>query len=131
MGADSMTSGGNAHGSASRSGLTIWQIESKLREIDQTLRLAEVRCIPFGDLLRRLEHLWDDPAAGEIIYHVCQEMYSGNELAALTESIRHLIEAADCLSSPEKTRALNAEKQERLMRYDEFYLECQRILPLQ
>ena len=88
--------------------IDVWQIRSKLREIEQTLLLAEIRCIPFEELLRRIEHVWDDPAASEIIYRTSQETHSGNELAALTESIKRLIEVADTLPPASKTKSFKA-----------------------
>jgi hypothetical protein len=95
-------------GAANRPDLDIWQIDLKLKEIDRTLRLAEIRCIPFEDLLSRIEHVWDDPAASELIYHVCQETHSDNELAALSETIKNLIKAAEQLSPTQKKTAFKA-----------------------
>jgi hypothetical protein len=75
-----------------------------LDEIDRTIRMAEIRCLPFDDMLRRIEHLWDDDAAGEIVYRACSEPLSQNQLCALAESVSRLAETVEGLPSTLKAK---------------------------
>jgi hypothetical protein len=75
----------------------------QLQEIDRTIRLADVRCIPFESLLNRIEKLWKDEAASEIVFRVCEEPLSHNQLHALAQSVKFLADAVDCLPSASKT----------------------------
>ncbi|GEM_PF-1274728 len=82
--------------------------ESQLEKISQTMRMAEVRCLPFEELLVRIEHLWDDDAASEIVYRVCEESFSDNQAQALAVSISRLAAAADQLPSAAKSAVLRS-----------------------
>jgi hypothetical protein len=46
-------------------------------------------------LLKRIEHLWDEHYAGEIVYRTCSEEFSDNQYYALAESIRRLADAVE------------------------------------
>jgi hypothetical protein len=41
--------------------------EEQNQEIERTMWLAEIMCIPFDKLLRRIEHIWDDAEAGDAL----------------------------------------------------------------
>jgi len=71
-------------------------------EIDRTISLSEIRCLPFDNLLERIERLWEDSQAGEIVYRACEEELSDNQYYALAESIRRLADAIDLLPSAQK-----------------------------
>jgi hypothetical protein len=73
-----------------------------LDAIHRTIRLSEIRCVPFDELLNKIEHLWDDPCAGEIVYRACNEDFSDNQYYALAESVRRLADAVDLLPSGQK-----------------------------
>jgi hypothetical protein len=73
-----------------------------ISEIKQTISMSEVRCLPFDELLRRIERLWEDPQASEIVYRACEENLSHNQLHALAESVRRLANAVDLLPSAHK-----------------------------
>lgn len=81
-----------------------------LDKIDQTIRMAEVRCLPFDVLLKRIEHLWDCEAAGEVVYRACSEPFSHNQMLALAESARRLADAIDDLPSSLKAKSDRAVK---------------------
>lgn len=74
-----------------------------IEAINRTIRMSEIRCVPFDELLMRIEHLWDDPHAGEIAYRVCNEELSDNQYYALAESIRRLADEVDLLPSAQKS----------------------------
>jgi hypothetical protein len=76
--------------------------QSALQEIEDTIRLAEVRCLPFDALLQRLSNLWSDPYAAEIVHRVATEPFSHNEMAALATVAEQLAETADGLPSSRK-----------------------------
>ncbi|MER9253983.1 hypothetical protein NKI59_19540 [Mesorhizobium sp. M0598] len=84
--------------------------ESMLEDIDRSIRLAEIRCLPFDVLLTRIERLWEDDAAQEIVYRACSEAFEHNQLCALAESARRLAEAAGQLASGKKTSVDRAVK---------------------
>lgn len=73
-----------------------------LEAIDRTIRMSEIRCAPFDELLVRIEHLWDDPYAKEIVYRISNEKLSDNQYYALAESTRRLADAVDLLPSAQK-----------------------------
>ena len=73
-----------------------------LEVINRTIKMSEIRCVPFDDLLARIEHLWDDPQADQIVYRACNEELSENQCYALAESIRRLANAVDLLPSEQK-----------------------------
>ena len=73
-----------------------------LDSIRQTIRMSEIRCVPFDELLGRIEHLWDEPCAGEIVYRACSEELSDNQFYALAESVRRLADAVDLLPGGQK-----------------------------
>lgn len=71
-------------------------------EIGRTISMSEIRCLPFDDLLKRIERLWEDRQAGEIVYRACEEKFSDNQFYALVEFIRRLANAVDLLPSAQK-----------------------------
>ncbi len=73
-----------------------------LEAINRTLRMSEIRCASFDEMLARIEHLWDDPYADEIVYRFSTEPLTENQYFALAESIRRLADEADGLPSPKK-----------------------------
>ena len=73
-----------------------------LEAINRTIQMSEIRCVPFDDLLARIEHLWDDPQADQIVYRACKEKFSENQCYALAELIRRLADAVDLLPSEQK-----------------------------
>lgn len=75
---------------------------AQLAELDRTIRLADVRCISFDELLSRIERLWHDDGASEIVYRASTEELSHNRLGALAQSVKRLADAADRLPSPFK-----------------------------
>jgi hypothetical protein len=96
---------------ASDPGIAAAHRESQLAEIARTLDMAEIRCISFDQLLTRIERLWDDDAASQIVYRACQKSFSNNQIHALAESVRRLADAAEGLPRPAKSKALRAVKQ--------------------
>jgi len=85
--------------------------ESQFAELARTLDMAEIRCISFDQLLTRIEKLWDDESASQIVYRACQESFSDNQILALAESVRRLAYAAEDLPSSARSKALSAVKQ--------------------
>ena len=73
-----------------------------LEAINRTIKMSEICCVTFDNLLARIERLWDDPDAGQIVYRVCNETLSENQCYALAESIRRLANAVDLLPSVQK-----------------------------
>jgi hypothetical protein len=71
-------------------------------EISRAISMSEIRRLSFDELLRRIERLWEDPQAGEIVYRACEEELSENQFYALAESVRRLADAIDLLPSPQK-----------------------------
>lgn len=78
-----------------------------LDDIRRTIRMSEVRCLAFDEILRRIEQLWEDPQAGEIVWRVCEESLSHNQLHALAASVQQLADSVDrlpsaCKASPDR-----------------------------
>jgi hypothetical protein len=71
-------------------------------DINRTISMSEVRCLPFDELLSRIERLWEDTQASEISYRVCEETLSHNQFYALAESVQRLAKATDLLPSAYK-----------------------------
>jgi len=74
-----------------------------LDDIYRTISMSEIRCLPFEELLKRVEHLSDDPQAGEIVYRVCEEEFSDKQLHLLATTIQRLAVAVDHLPSAQKS----------------------------
>ena len=81
-----------------------------IEAISRTIRMSEIRCVPFDEMLKRIEHLWDDRYAGEIVYRACNEKLSDNQYYALAELIRCLADAVDLLPSGQKASSDRAIK---------------------
>jgi len=73
-----------------------------LTDIHRTIRMSEIRCLSFDELLKRLETIWSDPCGSEIVYRLCEEELSHNEMFALGVSIQRLADAVDHLPSAQK-----------------------------
>jgi hypothetical protein len=70
--------------------------------------MAEIRCVPFDELLARIERLWADDAAEQIVYRACQETFSDDQIHLLAESVKRLADAAETLPSAARSKALRA-----------------------
>ncbi|MEQ9243729.1 hypothetical protein [Roseovarius indicus] len=81
-----------------------------LDDINRTISLSEARCLSFDTLLERVERLWEDPQASEIVYHLCEMSLSTNQEYALAESARRLADSAEYLPSSQKQRCDRAIK---------------------
>lgn len=77
-------------------------------EIACTLDMAEIRRISFDQLLSRIEKLWNDELASQVVYRACHESLSHNQILALAESVRRMADAAENLASPARLKALSA-----------------------
>ncbi|WP_416795502.1 hypothetical protein [Ciceribacter azotifigens] len=73
-----------------------------IEEIERTLSLAEVRSLPFDELLNSIEHLPDISNSAEIVFRACEYAPSLNQAYALAESVRRLAESVDGLPSRRK-----------------------------
>lgn len=73
-----------------------------IEEIDRTLSLAEVRSLPFDELLNCIERLPDIINSAEIVFRVCEYDPSLNQAYSLAESVRRLAETVDGLPSRRK-----------------------------
>jgi hypothetical protein len=80
-----------------------WHRQAQLQKLDRTIRMAEIRCIPFDELLGRIERLWSDDAASEITFRASEEPLSHNQLHALAESVKRLADASEHLPSALKS----------------------------
>lgn len=76
--------------------------EMIIAEIDQTLSLAEVRCLPFDALLKQVEELPSILNSCEVIFRACELELSMNQAFALAESVRRLADKVDELPSRRK-----------------------------
>lgn len=71
-------------------------------EIDRTLSLAEIRSLPFEELLNGIEHLPTVSNSAEIVLRACEYEYSPNQAYSLAESVRRLAETVDRLPGRRK-----------------------------
>ncbi len=83
---------------------------AQLVELDRTIRLADVRCISFDELLSRIERLWEDEEASEIVYRASTEEFGYDQFCAIARSVRRLADAVDRMPSPSKARIDRAMK---------------------
>lgn len=76
--------------------------ELLLHEIDSTLSLAEARCMPFDEMLIKIENLPEQSNYREITFHACEYKLSQNQGFSLGEAVRVLAERVDELPSKKK-----------------------------
>ncbi|MDO3432572.1 hypothetical protein QWJ46_07725 [Rhizobium sp. CBN3] len=70
-----------------------------VEEIDRTLSLAEVRSLPFDELLTGIECLPNIDNSSEIIFRACEYEPSLNQAYSLAESVRRLADSVEELPS--------------------------------
>jgi hypothetical protein len=88
---------------ANRPDLVAAHRQMQLAEIEHTIRLGEIRCLSFEVLLSRIERLWLDSAASELVFRLCEEDFSHNELHALGDAIRRLANVVENLPAATKS----------------------------
>lgn len=79
--------------------------ELDLQQLGMTLSLAEIRCLTWTEIRPRLQSIWNDPQADEIILRVQEIELSKHDAAELAAEIGYLSATAERLHDRDRSRA--------------------------